>query len=370
MLRNHDAPIHPRVAEHFGLAWHTPEMRYRLDHDGWFTYEDWVRRFLGFRHDLRCYQGYWHTFKTGGDRKQGETDLRGALADAPENAQARFYLAANLQWTGRPAEALKELETALVDMDVAADPRLAALHAEILLRLNRAAEAADAARRATTLLPEVADFHRLLGRALRESGRSSEALASFKEAVNIDPFKLTNWNELGFQLVTEKDEQAAEACFLRVLEFDADNGLALRHLSTIYENRRDFERALPMARRAVSLDPDNRGCQRGLGSIALRAGLPEESETAYRYALALDKKDFYAWFGLGTALLRQGRMDEANEATQSALALEAKNAHFNFQAGEIRASLGDHATAREYFRVAAELAPDNAKMRAKYEAVK
>ena len=89
LLRNHDAPIHPRVAEHFGLSWWRPELRYRLDHDGWFTYDEWVRRFIGFRHDLRCYSGHWHTFKSGGDRARGEADLRGALADAPGNAQAR-----------------------------------------------------------------------------------------------------------------------------------------------------------------------------------------------------------------------------------------------------------------------------------------
>ena len=46
-LRNHDAPIHPRVAEHFQLEWWRPDLRYRLDHDGFYTYEEWVRRYIG-----------------------------------------------------------------------------------------------------------------------------------------------------------------------------------------------------------------------------------------------------------------------------------------------------------------------------------
>ena len=379
-LRYYDAPVHPRIAEHFGLSWHRPDMRYRLDHDGWFTYEEWVRRFIGFRFDLRCYSGYWHTFKQCGDRRQGERDLRGALEDSPNNAQTNFYLATNLLWSDRPAEALTEVEAALADPDVAADSRSPALHAEILLRLKRPAEAVEAARRATALMPQNADYHRLFGKALRESGQSGvgpsreglsdETLSAFRKAVDLDPFKVANWNELGFQLVLEKDEPAAETCLQRVLDLDADNILALGHLAVIHDNRRDLAQALPMARRAVSLDPENIGLLRRLGSIALRAGLLEEAEAACRRATALGEKDFYAWFDLGNVLFRLGRFAEADEATQTALALNPKIPVFSFQAGEIRASLGDDASAREYFRVAAELAPDNAKMRAKYEAVK
>jgi tetratricopeptide (TPR) repeat protein len=344
-------------------------LRYRLDQDGWFTYDEWVRRFIGFRYDLRCYSGHWHTFKSDDDRARGEADLRGALADEPGNGQARFYLAANLHGTGRAAEALTEMEAALADADVAADPRASALHAGILFDLKRFAESASAARIAVKFMPQAAAYHRLLGRALREDGHSADALEAFREAVELDPFDGRNWLELEFELLRANDMEAATPCFVRSLALKPDDGPTLRHLSTIYDRRRDFDSALPLARRAVAIDRNNAVSLRRLGEIALRAGLPEEAEAALRSATTIAVADRFAWHGLGVALFRLGRLAEADEAMRAALAFDDRNPHFNFQAGEIRASLGQNAAAREFFRKASALAPDNAVMRSRLEAM-
>jgi tetratricopeptide (TPR) repeat protein len=106
-------------------------------------------------------------------------------------------------------------------------------------------------------------------------------------------------------------QQAAMACFDRMLALDANHAYALSsraHLRAQLEDRKgalqDYARltALPQAQAADFFNQ---------GFLQEVAGQLEAAEASFRQAIALNEQLDRAWFGLGLVLIRQARLDEA-----------------------------------------------------------
>jgi tetratricopeptide (TPR) repeat protein len=205
------APIHPRVAEHFSLAWYDPKMKYRQDIAGWFTFEEHWRRYAHFDVDLDAYRAAHMTMPL--ERLQvAEELLRGSLRRAPNNHELDYLLALNLWRQNRPADALPCVTRAAHDPDVSTNDRVHSLRCAILLRLRRDEEAVAAARQAIHISSHPAPHYEFLGRALGRLGRIQEAIAALRAAIARDCHVASCHVELGHQLRrTARPEEAATA---------------------------------------------------------------------------------------------------------------------------------------------------------------
>jgi tetratricopeptide (TPR) repeat protein len=206
------------------------------------------------------------------------------------------------------------------------DPRTAARRAELLLALDRGAEARDwldAARaqapEATALLQADADWYRL-------EGRGEEAMALYRRAV----------------AGSEARQEAA-----------VDQAAAQWGLGRALRERGDLRGAREALARAVALSPGHpayQGEQATLAAEALRLG---DAQGGFDAALALAGDDYVSLAGAGLLALQRGQPGAARTHLLKALVIEPRYAQAQvwlavaeYQLGERAAALDSLARAR------------------------
>lgn len=99
-----ETPVHPAVAQHFGLAWATPERRYRFHDEGGFTFVEFAGRYM--RHEWSPDLPRARHMLAHGDRADAIALLEAVLPSVPRSAVARGLLADELAADGRLQDAL------------------------------------------------------------------------------------------------------------------------------------------------------------------------------------------------------------------------------------------------------------------------
>jgi GNAT superfamily N-acetyltransferase len=105
-----ETPIHPSIARHFGLAYATPETRYRYFYEGAFTCEEYAGRYMRYTWDPLVGEGIELTM-TGAHDAAIEV-LRRAVVTSPRSATAHAILGDLLSVRGHLKEALSMARTA------------------------------------------------------------------------------------------------------------------------------------------------------------------------------------------------------------------------------------------------------------------
>jgi hypothetical protein len=93
-----EMPIHPAVAEHFGLGWATAERRYRFFDEGGFTFSEYAGRYMRYEWNALLAEGMHLLWKR--ETRAGVEVLKRAVPSAPRSAVARMALADALESVG------------------------------------------------------------------------------------------------------------------------------------------------------------------------------------------------------------------------------------------------------------------------------
>jgi arylsulfatase A-like enzyme/Flp pilus assembly protein TadD len=215
-----------------------------------------------------------------GDRAVAEQRLRQAMARQPSGTEARWRLAVILIETGREEEGhalLAELPADSIDKP------------HVLARLGQAEQKAgnrdDAIRRlaaAADGLPDNAQVRMVLIALLDEAGRIDEALVRREELYRLRPDDPSLQNNLAWYLAAD---------------------------------RRDLDRALDLARRAVAGSAGSADVLDTLATVHLVRDEPAQALEAADRAIAAGGGDApHIHYVRGAALAALGRRDEAREA--------------------------------------------------------
>ena len=126
-----------------------------------------------------------------------------------------------------------------------------------LMRTGRSQEALAAIRRALELAPKNAEAHNNLGLALMQTGRPEDAVASLRTAASLNPQYAEAHYNLGHALIAAAQPAAAAGAFREALRVRADWTPALGSLAwleaTEPEGVRNPEEAVRLASRAADL---------------------------------------------------------------------------------------------------------------------
>ncbi len=188
--------------------------------------------------------------------QQAEVILRQILAAVPNQPQALHLLAKLAMIASRPEVAIQCLQQAASN---STDPALLRIfHVDlgnVLLTLGRTPEAIAAYRSAMQADPNHAVVRTNLGVALYESGQTEQALAEFRRAIELDPSLPEGYNNLGGAYRSlgrfgESIKAYRTACDLRPNGADAHANLA----SVLKEAGR-IDEAIDEAQRSLSIDP-------------------------------------------------------------------------------------------------------------------
>ncbi|MBL8670935.1 MAG: tetratricopeptide repeat protein, partial [Alphaproteobacteria bacterium] len=190
-----------------------------------------------------------------GNLKEERGDIAGAIAcyrratdGAPHDAAAWCDLAIGLEQVGDLPGAEGACRRA-----IAADESFADAHANLGLLLQRSGrhpEAVAALDRAASLSPSAASFHNL-GNAQRLAGDAAAALASYAEALRLDPSSAITATALAEVLAGRSQAGLADALLRRALAIAPSIGVALRR-SLLLAQIEDSEASIAARRTAVA----------------------------------------------------------------------------------------------------------------------
>jgi tetratricopeptide (TPR) repeat protein len=278
----------------------------------------------------------------GGAIVEAEAAYSEVLRDAPDNADALYYLAMIRCHGGRLEEGIGLLQRA-----IAIAPQRASAHNLLgmaLHRLGRRAEALSSLDRAIALEPSLADAHGNRGTILDELGRHAEAIGSFDRALVLNPASHQDWCNRGAALSELKRyEQAIESCdralalkpdfagahfnrakaliklirheealaaFDRALAINPDFADALSDRGLALKKVDRLEEALINLDRAVALKPDSAGIIANRGITLRELGQHDAADTDFKRAIAIDPHLPQAHIGLSLSQLQRGNWEE------------------------------------------------------------
>lgn len=124
---------------------------------------------------------------------------------------------------------------------------------------------------------------------LADAKRFGLAQALLKLASKLRPESSLVWSDLGFCYQEGADLKEGEACFLKALNRNPNNAMALNNLSQLYVNTAQPMKAINCADKAIRLDPELPDSHYNRGLAQLQLGNWEEGWKGYEYNLGKHK---------------------------------------------------------------------------------
>lgn len=196
-------------------------------------------------------------------------------------------------------------------------------------------------------------------RGLKEKaeGRLEQAIASFDEALAIEPDFPEALCSGGYILQMNGHFDGALAFYGRAIELEPDYFDALFNRGCLNFALKRLEAATADFAKAAELQPGDAGAQSNLGAALYQGGHLPEAIEALRQALTLDATLVEAELNLGSALRRIGREDEAGEAFMRAALLQPDCAEAYCGLGIVARAKGDFSQAMDYYDCALSFDP-------------
>ena len=259
------------------------------------------------------------------ERRASPSNTEPAERSAPQPVEgaplAHFNLGLALRQKGYHDEALKEYRLAI---DAGEDRRLnlqAMAEVHLLRReLGAALELYDG------LIRDVADSPKLWnerGVCLHQAGQQAEAIASYEQAVAIDPGYQLAWNNLGVVRAHEPKSDAAVSAFRRALEEESGRSSRRGSISGCCSSSGASSSPPSRSTRPRCADqPASAVAWNGVGLVLMELRRYEDARNAFGRAVDADPGFAAAHYNLSFVLSQLGDFDGALRETRRALELE------------------------------------------------
>jgi len=176
-----------------------------------------------------------------------------------------------------------------------------------------------------TLLREVPDSPKLWnerGVVLHQAGRPDDALASYRQAVEIDRKYTLAWNNLGVLQAHQGDSEAAIESFRTGLQLQNAFSSARLNLALLLYQLRRFQLSLEAYRQVLQTEPASAAAWNGVGLVLVELKRFPDARNAFVRAVEADPEHAGAHYNLSFTLSNLGDFDGALRATKRALELD------------------------------------------------
>jgi len=127
-----------------------------------------------------------------------------------------------------------------------------------------------------------------LGVAYQNTGKTQEALESYKRALEFDPNDAETYSNIGNIYAERKNFIVAKQLYLKAIEIDPTSAKAYNNLGNIYFEMGDYEKALECYHNAIILEPDFQTPFYHAGLIYKRLGDFARAESVWIRALEIN----------------------------------------------------------------------------------
>jgi tetratricopeptide (TPR) repeat protein len=285
----------------------------------------------------------------------------------------------NKQQSARREEELRELQRKATTRAALADARheyAAAVEREpenVELRLDFARllqqsgdyqAAVEQWHRLLGLFPEEASWQIEYGTVLKDEGKSADAVAEFRQAMELDSAVAATANfNIGTVLLEQGKPAEAAKLFREVLAMDPQMAQARNSLGVALARQGMPEEAIEEFRQAIESDAKLAGAHNNLACVLAERGDLGAAAEQYRQALEIDPRHLAACYSLSSILAKQGKVPEAIEEFRRGVRAIPDSAEAHYRFGCFLAGYHRTFEAVEEFREVLRLDPDHIRAR-------
>ena len=263
--------------------------------------------------------------------KPSNEEQAGATMHPTENVEAYdLYLRGRSAIQGGRDPSKIQAAVGYYEHALKADPQFALAYAGLadatlqMYRLKKESSWVDkalaAAQQARRLNEDLAEVHFSLGDVYNATGKTAQATAELKHALELAPNSDEGYRRLGdIYLASNRYEEAIRA-YQKAIEINPYYWVNYNSLGNIYFQRSEYDKALSAFRKVTELEPDNAFGYVNVGSVYLQQGKYQECIPAFQKSLQLQP---YAltYSDLATAYFYLKRYDEAAKLYAKAVEL-------------------------------------------------
>jgi predicted O-linked N-acetylglucosamine transferase (SPINDLY family) len=149
-----------------------------------------------------------------------------------------------------------------------------------------------------------------------------EAIASYRQAIQLQPDYAEGYNNLGIALLGLGQLEEAIAAYRQAIRIKPDHALAHNNLGNALKDKGQFDEAIASYRQAIRLKPDFAEAHSNLGAALEYKGQLDEAIAACRQAIRIKPDYAKAHSNLGNPLKDKGQLDEAIAAYRQSVRLK------------------------------------------------
>ena len=200
------------------------------------------------------------------------------------------------------------------------------------------AEALKAAKALGQAQPNYARVYNRMGTELLKAGKTEEAVAEFKKAIEANPTYAGAHNNLGaaYERLGREETQAQ---YERAIQLEPDFTPAHFNLARLLMKKHRTAEAIAELQRTIRIDPNHVGALNMLGMALGRQQKYAEAQIHLEKAVRLDPNHAEARNNLGAAYAGQGRLREAAAQFEAALRIDPDDTDTRENLRRVRAAL-------------------------------
>jgi tetratricopeptide (TPR) repeat protein len=226
-----------------------------------------------------------------------------------------------------------------------------------LVEEGKLTEAIAQCRMALEIAPDYPEAHNTLGNIYGKQGKYDEAIASYRAAAT-DLTYADPRNGMADILVKQGKYAEAEVQCREALRLAPMHLPAMFSLATALHHQGKLDEAADYYRRILELSPDLYTPRRYLGNILVAQGKPDQAIPQLQMALKIRPQDADTHVVFGVVLLDKNRGDEAAAQFLEATRLQPTNAIANYQLALVYQGRKDTKAAVDSYHKALKAQPD------------
>lgn len=203
-----------------------------------------------------------------------------------------------------------------------------------------------------------------------EAGDFDQAIASYKEALEIKPDLAVARHDLGVAYLRKGLHDEALAAFKQTIEFSQDpeiHAMAHYNLGLIYADKMLHDEAITNFKKAIEIKPGHAEASHDLGFVYMRIGLNDEAITAFKQAIEASREPELratAYYNLGLIYANTRLYDEAIDSLEKSMRLQPSDPDTYDLLGDCYMGKKLYEKAIGAYQRALELRPDFAEVQA------
>jgi len=221
-------------------------------------------------------------------------------------------------------------------------------------------QALEANQKSISLDPNDAEAHFNTGVNFADLNAKEKAVAHYKKAISLRPDYTHALNNLGATLLQQNNIVEAAEVFKKAVELTPEKAELQSNLGITFYKLGDFESARICHEKAITLSPESAIPHNNLGNTLRELGELREAEMEYRTAIRI-KSDFAeAMSNLGITLQELGEENGAIAHISNALAINPDYFQAHYNLGNVKKESGFLSEAEQHYTTAIELKSDYA----------